>query len=65
MDFSFTPEQEAYRMQLRGWLEKNLPPGWGGDYNGPEDPHECAEFRKAWERKLRSAYDDSDTNSRT
>ena len=25
MDFSFTPEQEAYRMQLRGWLEKNLP----------------------------------------
>lgn len=55
MDFSFTPEQQAYRMQLRAWLERNLPPGWGGDYNGPEDPHECAAFRKAWERTLHGA----------
>lgn len=55
MDFSFTPDQQAYRLCLRSWLEANLPPGWGGDYNGPEDPRECAGFRKAWERKLHSA----------
>lgn len=55
MDFSFTPEQHKYRLRLRTWLEASLPSGWGGDYNGPEDPHESAEFRKAWERKLYDA----------
>ena len=55
MDFSFTPEQQAYRTRLRAWLANNLPAGWGGDYNGPEDAIECAEFRKAWERKLHAA----------
>ncbi|MGH7947643.1 MAG: hypothetical protein ACREQF_00240, partial [Candidatus Binataceae bacterium] len=23
MDFSYTPEQDAFRKQVRGWLEKN------------------------------------------
>ncbi|MGE0383369.1 MAG: acyl-CoA dehydrogenase family protein [Gammaproteobacteria bacterium] len=55
MDFSFTPEQEAYRARLRAWLSRNLPAGWGGTFNGPEDPLECAEFRKAWERRLHAA----------
>ena len=26
MDFNYTPEQEAYRMEVRGWLEANQPP---------------------------------------
>ena len=55
MDFSFTPEQDEYRATLRAWLADNLPDGWGGDYNGPEDAVECADFRKAWERKLHAA----------
>jgi len=25
MDFNYTPEQEAYRMQVRKWLEANQP----------------------------------------
>ncbi|MDO8478827.1 MAG: acyl-CoA dehydrogenase family protein [Candidatus Rokubacteria bacterium] len=25
MDFQYTPEQEAFRREVRGWLEKNLP----------------------------------------
>lgn len=55
MDFGFTSDQEAYRQRLRRWLDRNLPADWGGDYNGPRDPHECAEFRKQWERNLHSA----------
>ena len=55
MDFSFTEEQDAYRVRVRAWLETNLPPGWGGNYNGPEDVNECAEFRLDWERKLHAA----------
>jgi alkylation response protein AidB-like acyl-CoA dehydrogenase len=33
MDFSYTPEQEAFRAELRGWLEKNSAEvfGRGGD----------------------------------
>jgi alkylation response protein AidB-like acyl-CoA dehydrogenase len=26
MDFSYTPEQEAFRMELRRWIEENLDP---------------------------------------
>jgi len=26
MDFNYSPEQEAYRMQVRAWLEAHQPP---------------------------------------
>ncbi|MBG6119998.1 MULTISPECIES: acyl-CoA dehydrogenase family protein [unclassified Sphingobium] len=55
MDFAFTPEQTAFRMELRAWLRDNLPAGWGGTFQGPEDPHENAEFRRAWDRKIYEA----------
>ena len=29
MDLSYTPEEEAFRAEVRGWLRANLPPGWG------------------------------------
>jgi alkylation response protein AidB-like acyl-CoA dehydrogenase len=28
MDFTFTEQEEAYRAQVRGWLEKNIPDWW-------------------------------------
>ena len=28
MDFSLTPEQEAFRAEVRAWLSANLPPDW-------------------------------------
>jgi alkylation response protein AidB-like acyl-CoA dehydrogenase len=60
MDFSHTPEDEAFRDELRGWLEVNLPKflaDWGGD----DDPgggratggvERTQERRKDWQRRL-------------
>jgi alkylation response protein AidB-like acyl-CoA dehydrogenase len=31
MEFSYTPEQEAFRAELREWLAKNMPEGWKGE----------------------------------
>ncbi len=28
MDFSFSKKEEAFRKELRAWLEANLPAGW-------------------------------------
>ena len=30
MDFRFTPEEEAFRQELRSWLRENVPPDWEG-----------------------------------
>ncbi len=39
MDFRFTPEEEAFRQELRGWLRENVPPDWEGVFleEGEED----------------------------
>jgi len=31
MDFRFTPQEEAFRQQIRGWLSTNLPENWDGE----------------------------------
>ena len=55
MDFSFTPEDEAFRAELRAWLDENLPPfkeqGEIGDVGAP-GLLRTMERRKAWQRKL-------------
>lgn len=53
MDFSFTPQEEAFRAELRSWLEENLPEGWlEGKRQIPEDPDEREAFLRDWQRKL-------------
>src|SRR4051794_13587433 len=59
MDFSFTPEDEAFRDELRGWLDVNLPKflvEWdtdddagGGQVSGFD---RTQERRKDWQRRL-------------
>lgn len=50
MDFSFTEQEEAFRLELRAWLEANLPEGWlDGTFNMPDDE---ASFLRDWQRKL-------------
>ena len=59
MDFAHTPEDEAFRLELRTWLDVNLPKflaDWGGD----EDPGggrqggiaRSQDRRKDWQQRL-------------
>jgi alkylation response protein AidB-like acyl-CoA dehydrogenase len=55
MDFEYTPEQEAFRAQVREWLLDNLPPHLCID--DPMDERiapnrDVFEKRQAWQRKL-------------
>jgi alkylation response protein AidB-like acyl-CoA dehydrogenase len=58
MDFEYTPEQEAFRAQVREWLQNNLPPDLCID--DPMDERiapnrEVFDGRRAWQRKLAEA----------
>ena len=52
MDFNYSPEELAFRDELRAWLADNLPKGWGVTVFEPENEDERAMFRLDWERKL-------------
>ena len=54
MDFNYTQAETEFRLSLRHWLVDALPKGWGETDFEPEDEHERAMFRLAWERKLHS-----------
>lgn len=45
MDLRYTPEDQAYRQQVRAWLEEHL----------PRQPLRTLEERRAWHRKLYEA----------
>src|SRR5688500_6474946 len=49
MDLTLSPQEEAFRDELREWLEANNP----GEE--PEGDEAAIEFRKAWQRKLADA----------
>lgn len=60
MDFSYTPEEEAFRKEVRDWLEESmreLPDWWNRpDILGPEvDSDEYLQFSIWWHRKLNDA----------
>ncbi|MFC9752704.1 acyl-CoA dehydrogenase family protein [Streptomyces sp. NPDC056921] len=54
MDFTFGPDDTAFRAEARGWLEEHLV----GQYaaaagtGGPGSEHEGVAVRRAWEREL-------------
>jgi alkylation response protein AidB-like acyl-CoA dehydrogenase len=54
MDFSYTEEDEAFRSELRGWLDTNLPEfaasGEIGDQTNPD--RRVMARRQAWQRRL-------------
>ncbi|MBM4254501.1 MAG: acyl-CoA dehydrogenase [Deltaproteobacteria bacterium] len=52
MDFSFSPEEEQFRQELRQWLKTNLPEGWGTpSYKAPKGEGRLA-FLRDWQRKM-------------
>lgn len=56
MDISFTPGQQAYREEVRGWLARNLPAGWTQGGFWPARPEEVEqELLIDWERRLHAA----------
>ena len=51
MDLTYPPEAEAFRIEVRSWLEENLPRGWGEPgYSMTHD--ERAAFNNEWTKKL-------------
>ena len=57
MDFTYSPQEEAFRQEVKDWLEENmkeLPKWWNNaDVLGPEvDSEEYRQFSIWWHRKL-------------
>ena len=56
MDLQFTPEQEAFRAEIRAWLAENLERSWTEETRDPaHDADSLVELRRAWQRKLHEA----------
>ncbi|HEX6310191.1 MAG TPA: acyl-CoA dehydrogenase family protein [Acidimicrobiia bacterium] len=57
MDLRFTAEDEAFRAEIRAWLEEHLQGEFASlrGVGGPGDEHEAFEERLAWERILGAA----------
>jgi alkylation response protein AidB-like acyl-CoA dehydrogenase len=56
VDFSLTPQQEAFRDRVRRWLAANIPTEWTGRAAEPEVPRPHAyEFLRRWQRMLYDA----------
>jgi len=51
MDLSFTPQQQAFRAEVRAWLQTNVPRSPLGSY----DTREGFEQHRAWEARLAEA----------
>jgi alkylation response protein AidB-like acyl-CoA dehydrogenase len=52
MDLTFTPEEEAFRQEVKSWLDANLPPEWrhGGVGGYREDEEESTQ--REWQKRL-------------
>ncbi|MGH9171447.1 MAG: acyl-CoA dehydrogenase family protein [Acidimicrobiales bacterium] len=51
MDLTYPPEAEAFRVEVRTWLEENLPGGWG-EPGFSMTVDERASFNRDWTKKL-------------
>jgi len=51
MDLTYPPEAEAFRTEIRAWLEENLPDGWF-DEGFSMSPEEKAAWNVEWTQKL-------------
>jgi len=50
VDFRFSPEEEAFRQELRTWLEESIPPDWEGVFL--EEDEESWRFGRDFIKKL-------------
>jgi len=54
MDFEFTAEEEAYRLQVRTWLADHVP-DWARDRSPTDEGDDRFEQHRAWHRELYEA----------
>ena len=52
MDFNYSPEQEAYRAEVRAWLEANQPPPLTSEERDRIDENLLWDRNKRWHQKL-------------
>ena len=52
MDLGFTAEEDAFRHEVRSWLEANLPAGWRGQGVGGYREDEETDLQRQWQRRL-------------
>src|SRR5207237_1091139 len=52
MDLSFTPEEEAFRDEVRTWLDANLPAEWRHRGSGGYREEEDEGIQREWQRRL-------------
>ncbi|OGL05811.1 MAG: hypothetical protein A3H48_04135 [Candidatus Rokubacteria bacterium RIFCSPLOWO2_02_FULL_71_18] len=54
MDFTLTPDQDAFRQTVRTWLKTNIPPEWEALASGSSEvPRpEAYELLRGWQRRL-------------
>jgi alkylation response protein AidB-like acyl-CoA dehydrogenase len=53
MDLGLTPSEEAFRDELRAWLDANLPEGWGTPaFRYPRDPGERLQWFRDWQATM-------------
>lgn len=53
MDLHLSPSEEAFRQEVRAWLEQNLPPGWGTpSFRAPRTAEDQVAFAREWQKKL-------------
>jgi alkylation response protein AidB-like acyl-CoA dehydrogenase len=53
VDLAFTPDEEAFRAELRAWLRDNMPPGWStADRPEPATLGDEVSFLRGWQRRL-------------
>ncbi len=52
MDLSFTPEEEAFRAEVRAWLDRNLPAEWRHRGVGGYREEEDEDIQREWQRRL-------------
>src|SRR5467141_2756239 len=55
MDLGFTAAEEAFRQEVRGWLEANLPSEWRHKGVGGFREDEETELQRQWQRHLHEA----------
>ncbi len=52
MDLGFTPEEEAFREEVRSWLDSNLPADWRHRGVGGFREDDDTDLQRQWQRRL-------------